>query len=99
MCLELNVQDLKFVKLWNMNSIGSNILSLKYQRFTPPGWKDIGIRKDEFVAKPQLQCIALPLLQKITVPILFLKFIWKDCAIKTCTKLKGSVLKNVVLCK
>ena len=29
----------------------SNSLSLKYQRFTPSGCKDIGIRKFEFVAK------------------------------------------------
>ena len=28
-----------------MNSIGSNKLSLKYQRFTISAWKDIGIKK------------------------------------------------------
>jgi len=27
---------------------------LKYQRFAPSGWKDIGIRRFEFVAKTQL---------------------------------------------
>ena len=34
-----------------MNSVKSNHLSLKEQRFTPSGWEDIGIRKLEFVAK------------------------------------------------
>ena len=34
-----------------MNSIRSNNLSLKYQRFTPSGCTNIGIRKFEFVAK------------------------------------------------
>ena len=36
-----------------MNSVRSNNLSLKYQRFTPSDWKDIGIRKFDFVAKTQ----------------------------------------------
>ena len=36
-----------------MNSVRSNSLSLKYQRFTSPGCKDIYIRKAEFVAKTQ----------------------------------------------
>ena len=36
-----------------MNSDSSNNLSLKYQRFTPPGREDTGIRKFEFVAKTQ----------------------------------------------
>ena len=31
-----------------------NSQSLKYQRFTPPGCKDIGIRKFEFVAITQI---------------------------------------------
>ena len=31
-----------------MNSVRSNNLSLKYQRFTPQGCKDIGIRKFEW---------------------------------------------------
>ena len=33
-----------------MNTDRSNIISLKYQRFTPAGCKEIGIRKFEFVA-------------------------------------------------
>ena len=33
--------------------IRSNSLSVKYQRFTASGFKDIGIRKFEFVAKAQ----------------------------------------------
>ena len=36
-----------------MHFIGSNNISLKYQRFTPSGHKDIGIRKLEFVTKTQ----------------------------------------------
>ena len=36
-----------------MNPDTSNNLSLKYQRFTPSGCKDIGIKKFEFVAKTQ----------------------------------------------
>ena len=31
----------------------SNNLNLKYQRFTPSGCKDIGIRKFEFLAQTQ----------------------------------------------
>ena len=36
-----------------MNSVRSNNVSLKYQRPTPSGCKDIGIIKFEFVAKTQ----------------------------------------------
>ena len=36
-----------------MNSVGSNNLSLKYQRLTPSGCKDIGIRKFDFIATTQ----------------------------------------------
>ena len=36
-----------------MNFCRSNNQSLKYQRFTPSGWKDLEIRKFEFVAKTQ----------------------------------------------
>jgi len=39
-----------------MNSVRSNILSLKYHRFTPFSCKDIGIRKFEFMAKNQFLC-------------------------------------------
>ena len=34
-----------------MNSIRSNNITLKYQRFTPSGRKEVGIRKFEFVAR------------------------------------------------
>ena len=34
-----------------INSVRSNSLSLKYQRFTSSGFKDIGVRKCKFVAK------------------------------------------------
>ena len=36
-----------------MNAIRSNNVSLKYQRLTPLGCKDIGFTKTEFVAKTQ----------------------------------------------
>jgi len=36
-----------------MKSVRSKYLSLKYQMFTPSGYKDIEIRKFEFVAKIQ----------------------------------------------
>ena len=39
-----------------MISVRSNHLSLKYQRFTPSGYKDIGIRKFKFAAKTQFLC-------------------------------------------
>ena len=39
-----------------MNSVRSNNLSLKYQRFATSGCKDIRIRKFEFVAKTQFLC-------------------------------------------
>ena len=39
-----------------MNSVILNNLSLKCQRFTTLGCKDIGIRKSEFVAKTHFLC-------------------------------------------
>ena len=36
-----------------INSGSPNSLSLKYQRFTPSGCKDIGVRKCKFVAETQ----------------------------------------------
>ena len=36
-----------------MNSVRSNNISLKYQRFTTLGFKDLGIINSEFVAKTQ----------------------------------------------
>ena len=36
-----------------INSVRSNNLGLKYQRFTRSGCKDAGIKKSEFVAKTQ----------------------------------------------
>ena len=45
-----------------MNSVRLNNPSLKYQRFTSTGCRDIGIRKFEFVAKTQiLWMIKLPI--------------------------------------
>ena len=40
-----------------MNSVRPKSLSLKYQRFTPSDFKEIGIRKFEFVAKTQFLCL------------------------------------------
>jgi len=40
-----------------MNSVRSNNLSLKYQRFTTLGSKDIRIINSEFVARSQFLCI------------------------------------------
>ena len=42
-----------------MNSVRSNNISLKYQRFTTLGSKDIGIINSEFVAKTQFQILNL----------------------------------------
>jgi len=42
-----------------MTFVRSNNISLKYQRFTTLGSKDIGIRKSEFVAKSQFLCSTL----------------------------------------
>ena len=39
-----------------MNSVRSNNISLKYQRFKISGWRDIKIRKFELVAKTQFLC-------------------------------------------
>ena len=40
-----------------MNSVRWKNLSLKYQRITPSGGKNIGIRKSELVTKTQFLCI------------------------------------------
>ena len=49
--MEKNGQNLT---LHTMNTVRSNNLSLKNQRFTPSGFKDIWIRKFEFAAKKNL---------------------------------------------
>ena len=49
-----------------MNSVGSNNLSLKYQRFKPLRCIDLGIRKFELVAKTKFIFIYLEL-QSIVV--------------------------------
>jgi len=46
-----------------MNLILSNNLSLKHQRFTLSGCKDIKIRKFDFVAKTQFLNLQLPSLE------------------------------------
>ncbi len=47
-----------------INSGRSNSLSLKYQRFTPSGCKDRGVRKFKFVAKTQFLSIYFLLIWK-----------------------------------
>jgi len=47
---------LKTLNFHNGISGRSNNLSLKYQWFKPPGWKDIVITKLEFVAKTYFLC-------------------------------------------
>ena len=48
----------------NSVTVRSNNLSLKYERFTSPGCKGIGIRKFEFVTKNQLIFEGLILFQE-----------------------------------
>ena len=45
--------DVDLMKFQTMNSVWSNILSLRYQVIAQSGCKDIGIRNFEFVAKTQ----------------------------------------------
>ena len=52
-----------------MNHFRSNNNSLKYQRFTPSGCKDIAIVKSESVAKTQFLC-----LHRIFFSLLFILF-------------------------
>ena len=65
-----------------MNSVGSNNVSLKYQRPTPFGCKDIGIRKFEFVAKTQFlypRNIQLRFKMKFLEFVFLLKLGWRIC--------------------
>ena len=56
-----------------MNSVGSNNLSLKYQRFTPQGRRDVGIRTFDLVAKTQfLKSTTLQLYKIFCLKILYL---------------------------
>ena len=43
----------------NKNSVRSNNLGSKYQKFTPSGCRDLGIRKLKFVAKTQFLCLLI----------------------------------------
>ena len=45
-----------------MNAVRLSNLSMKYQRLTLSGCKDIGITKIEFVAKTQFQLILIQLI-------------------------------------
>ena len=49
-----------------MNSVRSNDISLKYQRFTTLDSRDIGIIKSEFVAKTQFLSQGIPKLWSYT---------------------------------
>ena len=46
-------RDIKRLTVRPKNFVRSKSVSLKYQRFTPSGGKNIGIRKSEFVPKTQ----------------------------------------------
>ena len=46
--LQPNVEELRYFKV--KYSVRSNTLRLKYQRFTPSGCKNIGIKRFEFIA-------------------------------------------------
>ena len=52
--LHFNVGDLRYFKLWIILDKKND--SLKYQRLTPSGCKDIAIWKSEVVAKTQFFC-------------------------------------------
>ena len=54
--ISLDSNLVKPLKFQTMTSVRSNNISLKYQRFTTLGLKDIGIIKSEFVAKTQFVC-------------------------------------------
>ena len=51
-----------------MNSVRYKNLSLKYQRFTPSGGKNIGIRKSEFVTKTQFLSHKISILREPPFP-------------------------------
>ena len=46
----------RYLIFHTMVYVRSNTLSLKYLRFSPSGFNDIGIGKFEFVAKTQILC-------------------------------------------
>ena len=52
------VQCYRHFTFQTMTSVRSNNISLKYQRFTTLGSKDMGIRKTEFVARTQFLYLA-----------------------------------------
>ena len=63
-----------------MNYVRSNSQSLKYQRFTPSYYTDIGVRKVEFVAKshflwPFPSVIGLNACTVLFVPALFMQLL------------------------
>ena len=51
--MQPDVVDLRYFKLKSINSVISNSVSLKYQRSTPSGDTEIGIRQIEFAVKTQ----------------------------------------------
>ena len=67
-----------------MNSARSSSLSLKYQRFTLSGCKDLGIRKFEFVAVLEVHICCRNFHVSIEYRLLFLqikKGLWESCEI------------------
>ena len=65
--LYFNLADNITSDFWFTNdSVGSNNLSLKYQRFKPSGCQDIGSIKFEFVAKTYKKISSVPF-YKVTI--------------------------------
>ena len=57
-----------------MNSVRSNNISLKYQRFSTLGSKDIGIINSEFVAKTHIKSF---LVEPVPVSFVMIMSAWK----------------------
>ena len=62
-----------------MNSVRWKNLSLKYQRFTPSGGKNIGISKSEFVTKTQFLFLGLLNIWVCRARVRFSNNVWLYC--------------------
>ena len=74
-----------------MNSVKSNRLSLKYERFKTSGCKDLGIRKFEFVTK-------INSLRKCIIFKIYLRFLKKPLCERMVTKnlhWNGMIFKKI----
>ena len=68
-----------------MNAIRSNNVSLKYQRLTPLGCKDIGFTKTEFVAKTQFLLMFLTVILYLPPLLLYNPPPGKKCPLALCS--------------